>query len=236
MSISNLMRRIKRADSPFFAALKRLAYAVLGLHIPVFWLTRWFFRALYWLHVFGRETFILLLKFFWYEPLFRAQCENVGRDFHMEKLPYVTGTGRIVIGSGVRLSGKSEIGFNNRLSERPELIVGDDTFIAHDCSFAIAEAIRIGSHCLLAGGVSVADNDGHPLSAERRRLGEPVDADQVRPVTICDDVWIGRRATVLKGVTIGEGAVVGSNAVVTKDVGPHTVVVGNPARVVKELH
>lgn len=52
------------------------------------------------------------------------------------------------------------------------------------------------------------------------------------PITICDGVWIGARATILPGVTIGEGAVVAANAVVTKDVEPWTVVGGNPARVI----
>ena len=235
MSMSGLVRRIKRGDSPFFGALKRVAKAVFSLHVPVVCVTRPIFGALYWVHVCLRETCIILIKFCWYEPLFRSQCESVGRGFHMEKLPYITGSGRIVIGEGVRLSGKSGIGFNNRLKEHPELIVGDGTFIGHNCGFAIAESVRIGSHCLLAGGVSVSDNDGHPLEADKRRRGEPVEGEQVKPVVICDDVWMGRSATVLKGVTIGEGAIVGANAVVTKDVPARTVVAGNPARVVKEL-
>ena len=56
------------------------------------------------------------------------------------------------------------------------------------------------------------------------------------PIVIEDNVWIGEYATILKGVTIGKGAVVASHAVVTKDVPPYTIVAGNPARVVKELH
>ena len=236
MGISGLIRRIKRADSPFFAALKRAAGALLGLHLPVVrYVTRPVFAVLYGLHVCLRETLILLLKFFWYEPLFRSQCRSVGGNFHMEKLPYLNGTGNIVIGNNVRLSGKSQIGFNNRLTERPEFVVGDDTFIGHGCSFAVAGSVRIGSHCLLAGGVTVADNDGHPLEADRRRRREPVSPEQVKPVVIGDDVWLGRGAMVLKGVTINRGAVVGAHALVTRDVPANTVVAGNPARTVKEL-
>lgn len=55
------------------------------------------------------------------------------------------------------------------------------------------------------------------------------------PIVIEDNVWIGEYAAVLKGVTIGTGAIVASHAVVTKDVPPYTIVAGNPARVVKEL-
>ena len=54
-----------------------------------------------------------------------------------------------------------------------------------------------------------------------------------RPVTICDDSWIGSRVTILPGVTVGKGAVIGAGAVVSKDVPDYAVVVGNPARVVK---
>jgi acetyltransferase-like isoleucine patch superfamily enzyme len=153
----------------------------------------------------------------------------------MEELPYIQGCGRIVIGDGVRLSGQPQLGFNNRHNDRPLLSIGDGTFIGHYTSISVAEAVRIGRHCLLAGGVSIADYDGHPLNAEARRAGETSPLAEVRPVTIGDDVWIGTGATILKGVIVGDRAIVGAHAVVTKDVPPDTVVAGNPARVVKSL-
>ena len=54
-----------------------------------------------------------------------------------------------------------------------------------------------------------------------------------KPITIENHVWIGAGATILKGVTLGEGCVVGAGSVVTKDVAPHTIVAGNPAKVIK---
>ena len=71
----------------------------------------------------------------------------------------------------------------------------------------------------------------HPLSAAERR-------DYLawaKPVTICDDVWIGGNVTILPGVTLGEGAVIGAGAVVTQDVPAHCLAVGAPARVVRVL-
>ena len=66
--------------------------------------------------------------------------------------------------------------------------------------------------------------------------GHPDDLDLgERPVSIGDDVWIGANAMILRGVTLGEGAVVGAGAVVTGDVPAHTIVAGNPATVVREL-
>ena len=54
-----------------------------------------------------------------------------------------------------------------------------------------------------------------------------------KPVTICDDVWIGGRVTILPGVTIGEGSIIGAGAVVTKDVPPYAIVGGNPAKIIR---
>ena len=69
-----------------------------------------------------------------------------------------------------------------------------------------------------------------------RLRNEPPPLEDVKSVWIEDGAWIGDNATILKGVRVGRGAVVATHAVVTKDVPPHTVVAGNPARVVKELN
>lgn len=216
-------------------AVKRLARKALGLHVPAGGPARPLFRLLYRLHVLGREGLIWALRFFWYEPLFRSQCEEVGAGLWMEQLPYITGDGRIVLGERVRLSGKPNIGFSDRAGVRPELVVGPDTFIGHNCGFSIARSVRIGSHCLLASGARVLDFDGHPLDARGRRAGSAAGPYDARPVTIGDDVWVGSGAMILKGVTVGDRAVIAAQSVVTRDVPPDTVVAGNPARVVKHL-
>lgn len=70
----------------------------------------------------------------------------------------------------------------------------------------------------------IRDNDGHEIVN-----GE----EPSKPIVIGNHVWIGERATILKGVTIGDGAIVAANAVVTKDVEPNTLVGGVPARVIR---
>lgn len=230
-----LTTKLRRGEGPFWGRLKRLVLALLTLHIPAGGLARPLCIAAYGLHVAAREGLAWVLRFFYFEPLFRGQCESIGRGLRMEQLPYLTGRGRLVVGDRVRLSGRPSFTFGNRLHEMPMIVLGEGTFIGHECSIRASDSVRIGRHCLLAGGVIVTDYDGHPLDAKRRRLGEPTPSEQVRPVTIGDDVWIGQRAIILKGVTIGSRSVIGAGAVVVRDIPPDCVAGGNPARVVRNL-
>ena len=89
---------------------------------------------------------------------------------------------------------------------------------------SVGERVWIGPHTLIT-------TVSHPLSAKERREYYA----WAKPVTICDDVWIGGNVTILPGVTIGEGAVIGAGAVVTQDVPARSLAVGAPARVVRTL-
>jgi acetyltransferase-like isoleucine patch superfamily enzyme len=76
------------------------------------------------------------------------------------------------------------------------------------------------------------DTDAHPRDMAARIADLPPGEEEVKPVRICRGAWIGQNAAILKGVTVGEGAIIGINSVVVTDVPPHTVAMGNPARVV----
>ena len=230
------IERIRRGEGPFWGRMKRTAKAVLSFHIPANRLTLPIFRIAYRFHVVVRESWIWTKRFFWNEPLFRSQCVSVGSGFQMEQLPYIVGTGRIVIDDKVRLSGRQSIAFGRSMSTTlPEFVIGEGTFIGHQCSFNIGRSIRIGKHCLLAAGVAVFDMDGHPQDAALRRAGEPSPPESIGPVVIGDDVWVGNGALILKGVTIGDRAIIAARSVVTRDVSSDTVVAGNPAQMVKTL-
>jgi acetyltransferase-like isoleucine patch superfamily enzyme len=231
----SLASRIRKGEGPIYAALKSTARMILHAHIPVIGLFRPFFGVLYHFHVAIRESAIFAARFLWFEPLFRSRCLSVGQRFRLEKLPYMTGHGQITVGNDVCVSGKISIAFANRTLASPELCVGDGTFIGHACAFAIGKSVLVGRNCLIAGGGSIRDNDGHPIDALRRRAGEAAPADAIRGVVIGDDVWIGTSVHILKGVRIGDRSVVAAGSVVTKDVPPDAVVAGNPARVVKNL-
>ncbi len=87
----------------------------------------------------------------------------------------------------------------------------------------------------MAASVWITDSPGHPVAAKARRSGMPPDASQVRPVVIGDNVWIGRGAVILPGVTVGENSIIGTHSVVTRDVPPNKVVAGSPAKVVSSV-
>ena len=123
-----------------------------------------------------------------------------------------------------------------------KLTIGDRTFIGHGL-MAISSSVEIGSDVMISWGVTIVDHNSHSLRFSERRndvqswiIGEK-DWSNVKAsnVVIHDKAWIGFDAAILKGVTIGEGAIVGARSVVTKSVKPWTVVAGNPAIVIREI-
>lgn len=230
----SIREHVRTSDAAWCRFARTCRGAALTFHLPVAGPTHALFRALYRLHVVARESVAWGLRVFWFEPLFRSQCDAVGPRFRMERLPYITGRGRIVIGSDVRLSGKSGFCFGRGGESPPRVTIGDGTFIGHDCGFFTCRSVDIGRRCLIATRVTIRDNDGHPTHSARRERNEAPTPDTIRPVVIGDDVWIGAGAVVLKGVSIGKGAVIGAGAVVTRDVEPGSIVAGNPARVVRQ--
>jgi maltose O-acetyltransferase len=103
--------------------------------------------------------------------------------------------------------------------------LGDRAGIGVDCRIY---PCRIGRDVMMGPEVLIFDR-GHAFSDPSRSIGEQGDTESMPP-EIGDGVWIGARAIILPGVTVGPGAVVGAGSVVTKDVAPHSVVAGNPAR------
>lgn len=111
-----------------------------------------------------------------------------------------------------------------------DVIIGDHTRIGlHN---TIIGPVDIGSHVNLAQGITVSALN-HNFSDTNKRIDEQ--GVSTNPVTIEDDVWVGANAVILPGVTIGEHCVVAAGAVVTKDVPPHSLVAGVPAKVIKKI-
>ena len=116
-----------------------------------------------------------------------------------------------------------------KLLQDAHLQIGENCFFNHNCSITCVKDIKIGSGCNFANNIVIVDHD-HKVSANG------VEKDLVsKPIVIGDSVWIGANVTILKGVTIGDGAIVAANSVVRNDVKAHTIVAGVPAKIVKEV-
>jgi maltose O-acetyltransferase len=108
--------------------------------------------------------------------------------------------------------------------------VGSGTFINFNCVILDVGRVRIGADVQIGPNVQIL-TPTHPIDPEQRRSG----LEAAKPITIEDNVWLGGGAIVLAGVTIGRDTVVGAAAVVTKDLPPGVVAVGNPARVIRPV-
>lgn len=108
------------------------------------------------------------------------------------------------------------------------IVIGDDVGVS-GCTIVARESVVIGNRVLIGSGAVISDQDAHPINPEERRKGLPGCSS---PVVIEDDVFVGARAIILKGVTIGRGSVIGAGAIVARPIPPYSIVVGNPARVV----
>lgn len=125
-----------------------------------------------------------------------------------------------------------------------DISIGDWCYIGEGTRVWSSGSVHIGDRVLISHNVNIFDSLTHPLNARQRhaqfkeisKFGHPRSIDLgERPVTVNNDVWIGANACVLRGVTIGEGAIVGAGSVVTHDIPPFTIAAGNPASVIREL-
>jgi len=146
------------------------------------------------------------------------------------------GIGMVSIGDKVSLGypagprqGNGEILLQARTSNS-RIVIGTRTAFSNNVSVIACLGVYIGADCLIGDMVSVVDSDFHGLSPENRK-----EQGKSAPVTIGDNVWLGARVMVLKGVTIGSGSLIGAGSVVTRDIPPRCLAAGSPARVIRKL-
>jgi acetyltransferase-like isoleucine patch superfamily enzyme len=154
-------------------------------------------------------------------------CNRLGAWIRLSGRIHVSNQGQIQLGERVILYSRP---VRIVLATLPggRLEIGDRTFLNYGVDIGAVQLVRIGSDCLIGAHVSILDNDFHELTARDRRPAS-------RPVLIGDGVWLGNRAMVLPGVTIGAGAAVGAGSVVVTDIPERCLAVGNPARVIRKF-
>lgn len=232
MSWADLITEARKGRGPLRHA-KGLRKRLLGVRLPMF---RPFWGLVYATLEMRRHFFPILLKILYREPLMRYRCAHVGKRLLMEgSIPLIFGNGHIEIGDDVHLGGRNTwiVGF--RVAPNARLQIGDRVAVGYQNVLSCAKNITIGDDTLLASNVQIYDNPSHPLEPGPRQRRESFTIDDVAPVVIGRNAWLGTGCIILPGVTIGDGAVVGAGSVVTRDVPPATLAAGNPARVIRAL-
>lgn len=127
------------------------------------------------------------------------------------------------------LDGNAKIGLGSSLSvgEGAVFEIGASTYICAGAHIRVAEKVSIGSMCAISWNVTIMDSDFHEYEMDNKIQ------TATKEVTIGNNVWIGNNVLILKGVTIGDDAIVAAGSVVTKDVSSGCAVGGNPAKIIK---
>lgn len=232
MSLANqLVLKLKRAESPPLRWLKTVARKLLYPTAPAW--PRFLlppFRLLYELHYLAIVLGRLVITVLYRQPAFQSRCASVGRGLRLEGLPFVTGPVEIHLGENVYFGGKVSI-TSGAILDNPRLIIKDrgeigwNSIIVVNREVIIEEDVRVSYNC------NISDSDGHCREADLRAAGVPPKEADIRPVRICRNAWIGNGSYVMKGVTIGEGAIIGANSVVITDIPAFSLAMGNPAEV-----
>jgi acetyltransferase-like isoleucine patch superfamily enzyme len=155
--------------------------------------------------------------------------------FSLERLTYKASS-IVSIGQNTQVPG--QLIFDR---ENAKIAIGQRSFI--NATIIAAQEIQIGDDVMISWGATIVDHNSHAVAFSQRandviewRKGNKDWSNVIcSPVHIDNKVWIGFNVIILKGVHIGEGAIVGAGSVVTKDVAPWTIVGGNPAKLIREI-
>jgi len=172
----------------------------------------------------------------------RLRGGTVGRNFRVRGWLqlHVHRSGVLAIGDNVRMNSgfaNNAVGGFRRtgiwVGPCGMLTIGEGAGLSN-CTLVCMERVTIGPRTLVGGDTNIYDTDFHPVCAAERNASPP-GRTKTRPVTIGRDCFIGGHAIILKGVSMGDGAVLGAGSVAVRDIPAREVWAGNPARLVRRL-
>lgn len=234
-ALNNFIVAAKRDNTRVYRILRAVVRGYRNFRMPIPALFNPVLGLLFALQFNVVKSLRRLASVFLFEPLFRGRCERAGRRLLVSKMPFVTGPAKLIFGDDVNLFGKLDVQ-SGHILENPTLLVHNRVDLGHNVSITLNQLIEIEDDVNVASGVRFMDSDSHPRDVNERIADKAPRPEEIRPVKICRGAWIGQSAFIMKGVTVGEGAIVGAASVVVTDVPPYTVVMGNPARVVIKLN
>jgi acetyltransferase-like isoleucine patch superfamily enzyme len=164
-------------------------------------------------------------KLFW-----KALGMQIGSKTYVGKHTSVTWPHQVKLGNNCSLEHNIYFHYDGIYSEGPSICIGDHVFVGNNTEFNITDKITIGDNCLIAAGCCFVDhNHGSNKSKLIREQLAPKEG-----IRIEEDVWVGSKVTVLKGVHIGKGAIVAAGAVVNKSIPKYEIWGGIPAKKIGE--
>ncbi len=161
-----------------------------------------------------------------YTARFMSQIKNIDASTQCDGPIRVIGTARITLGKECRLGRECEL----TTEEDGKIILGDKIRINRGVTLTSYAQIRIGAFTIIGEFASIRDANHGMETGTPMRLQPHTSA----PIRIGNDVWIGRGSCILPGITIGDGAVIGANSVVTRDIPPYAIAAGAPARFLRQ--
>lgn len=150
---------------------------------------------------------------------------------------YVRGRSSISFGAGLTTGVNVRLDAFESKDKTPVLLIGRNVQINDSVHIGAIEHVSIGDHALIASRVFISDHNHGQYQQPDARSAPDVAPSQrplsSRPVRIGQKVWIGEQVCILPGVTVGDGAIIGANSVVTRDIPANAIAAGNPARVIR---
>jgi acetyltransferase-like isoleucine patch superfamily enzyme len=172
------------------------------------------------------RKFVRLRQLTVWQKRFSQHCNEVESGLSVQGPVVVFGGGYIKIGKNLIIRSRPHNQVEIFAGQNARLRIGNDSFINQGVRISCAHEITIGNHCLIADETVILDSDYHAVGTI------PV---KTSPVVIGDNVWLATRVIVLRGITIGEGSIVGAGSVVTRSIPPFSFAAGSPARVIRSL-
>jgi acetyltransferase-like isoleucine patch superfamily enzyme len=230
--VDKLVLAVKRAESPPAKVAHDVYRWLERWRVPENEMTRTLYRTLYYAHDMYEGARELIGGKLVFEPMVRARVHSVGEGTRFAALPYIVGHCKITLGDHCTFNYfKVDSG---HFVDEPELVIGNRCYFSSGVIFSVNQRITLGNNIGVAAGCVISDSGNHPSDADARARGDDMSVEEIAPVTIADNVWIGRNCQIHKGVTIGRGAVVAGGSVVVSDVPEGALAMGVPARFVKQ--
>lgn len=205
----------------------------------ILFLISYFFKGLSFIYSYSTSQKIKAFKSKLYTLKLIPEFKAFGKDSYLSYPIDIRGGKHIAIGNNTFIGKRTVLTAWDRQGEKvffPEIFIGNMVSIGEDCHITAINKIEIGNNVLMGKKITITDNS-HGASDAESFLLPPAHRPWVSKgaVIIGDNVWIGDKATILAGVTIGKNAIIGANSLVTKDVPANCIVGGIPAKLIKKI-